>query len=53
MEIEVVGQIQKSEAIASGHGIRELQNLKNLFGIGQWRKMKGEAKIRLHLVMSA
>jgi hypothetical protein len=47
MDFELVGQIVKIETIAVGHGIRELQNLKRLFGAGRWRKLKGEAKVKL------
>jgi hypothetical protein len=47
MDFEVVGQIVKIESIAIGHGIRELQNLKRLFGDAHWRKLKGEARIKL------
>lgn len=47
MDFEVVGQITKIETIAVGHGIRELQNLKRLFGDAHWRKLKGEVRIKL------
>ena len=42
MDFEVVGQIVRIEAIAVDHGIRELQNLKRLFGDAHWRKLKGD-----------
>ena len=47
MDFEVIGKIVKIESIAIGHGIRELQNLKRLFGDAHWRKLKGEARIKL------
>ncbi len=47
MEFEVLGEIQNIETIALGHGIRELQNLKKSFGDAYWRKLKGEAKVKL------
>jgi hypothetical protein len=47
MDFEVVGQVVKIETIAIDHGIRELQNLKRLFSDAHWRKLKGEARIKL------
>jgi hypothetical protein len=44
---EVIGGIANIEVIAVGRGIRQLARLKKLFGGGRWRKMKGEASIRL------
>ena len=35
------------ETIAVGARIRELSRLEKHYGPGRWRKMKGEAKIRL------
>ncbi len=43
---EIVGQIQDVQSIAVNKGIRELQNLRKLFGHGRWRKLKGTAVIR-------
>lgn len=42
--LEDIGRI---ETIAVGNRIRELPRLEKLYGSGCWRKMKGEAKIRL------
>ena len=47
MYFEVVGEIANIETIATGRGIRQLERLKRLYGKGRWRKMKGEALIRL------
>jgi hypothetical protein len=44
---EVVGEISNIQTIAAGRRIRQLQRLKRLYGKGRWRKMKGEAMIRL------
>jgi hypothetical protein len=44
---EVVGEISNLETIAVGRRIRQLARLQKLFGKGRWRKMKGEALIRL------
>ncbi len=43
---EIIGRITNVEAIAVNRGIRELQNLRKLFGPGRWRKLKGFAVIR-------
>lgn len=47
MDYEIIGKITDTETIAAGHGIRELQNLRRLFGDGAWRKLKGVAQVRL------
>ncbi len=47
MFFEIVGKISNVRAIATGRQIRQLARLKNLYGAGRWRKMKGEALIRL------
>ncbi len=44
---EVVGEISHIQTIAAGTGIRQLARLRKLYGPGRWRKMKGEAQIRL------
>lgn len=44
---QIVGQISHVETIAAGRQIRQLARLKKLYGAGRWRKMKGEALIRL------
>jgi len=44
---EIVGPISNVQTIAAGRQIRQLARLKNLYGPGRWRKMKGEAPIRL------
>lgn len=47
MFFEIVGEISNVETIALGQGIRRLARLRKLYGAGRWRKMKGEAMIRL------
>jgi hypothetical protein len=47
MDFEILGSITKIETIAVGHGMRELQRLKRMFGKARWRKLKGEANVKL------
>jgi hypothetical protein len=44
---EIVGRISNVQTLAAGREIRQLARLKKLYGPGRWRKMKGEASIRL------
>lgn len=48
MDFEVIGEITDIETIASGSAIREVKRLRKAYGQGQWRKLKGIAKIRLN-----
>lgn len=43
---EIVGRVNSVETIAVSGSIRELENLRELFGKGRWRKLKGVATIR-------
>jgi len=43
----VVGPILAIETIAKGHGIRALKRLHRYYGRGQWRKLRGFARVRL------
>ena len=47
MHFDILGEITNVETIAAGTRIRELPRLKKQYGSGRWRKMKGEAMIRL------
>ncbi len=47
MEFEIVGVIDRIETIAEGQGIRELSLLRQRFGLGNWKKKKGVATLRL------
>ena len=46
MYFEIVGEITDVEVIAKGRAIRELPRLRRKYGRGQWRKLKGTAKVR-------
>jgi hypothetical protein len=43
---EIIGSIEKVQTIAVGRGIREIRNLRKLFGPGNWRKRKGFTTVR-------
>ena len=43
----VVGPILAIETIAKGHGIRALKRLQRCYGRGQWKKLRGIARVRL------
>ena len=47
MSFDVISEISRKEAIAVGHGIREIRRLRRVYGIGRWKKLKGVATIRL------
>ena len=47
MEFQIVGQIGNVETIAKGNSIREIAALRAKYGLGNWRKMKGVAHVRL------
>ena len=47
MHFEIVGQISEVEVIAAGGGIRILPLLRERYGRGRWRKLKGVANVRL------
>jgi hypothetical protein len=47
MHFEIVGQISEVEVIAAGSGIRILPLLRERYGRGRWRKLKGVANVRL------
>ena len=47
MFFEVIGEITNVQTIAIGRRIRALARLKKLYGPGRWRKMKGDAMVRL------
>ena len=44
---EIISPITDIEAIAVGGSIRELPRLREQYGQGRWRKLKGVAMIRL------
>ena len=47
MFFEIVGEITNVQTIAIGRRIRQVVRLRKLYGPGRWRKMKGEALVRL------
>jgi hypothetical protein len=47
MNFEIISPITNIEVIASGSGIRDIQRLRRMYGIGRWRKLKGVATIKL------
>lgn len=47
MPFEIVGDIELVETIASGRGVRVRSRLHKIYGRGRWRKLKGEATVRL------
>ena len=44
---EIISDITDEEVIAIGRSIRDLERLREQYGDGRWRKMKGIATIRL------
>ena len=44
---EIVGDITNIEVIATGRGIHRLKTLRKRYGGRRWRKMKGDATVRL------
>jgi len=44
---EIVGEISEVETIAVGGRIRDIMRLRRKFGSGRWRKLKGQARVRL------
>lgn len=47
MYFEIAGPIDSARTISRGSGIRELNRLKRTYGLGNWRKRKGFALIKL------
>ena len=47
MHFEIVGDIEDVETIAVGGRIREIMRLRRQYGEGRWRKLKGNARVRL------
>lgn len=47
MNFDIIDEIKDIETIAKGSGIREVNRLRRLYGLGNWNKMKGIAHIRL------
>lgn len=46
-DFEIIGEITNVQTIARGQGIRELSRLNRAYSRNNWRKLKGEATVRL------
>ena len=46
MELEILGEIEDVETIATGRGVHIRRYLDRTYGAGRWRKMKGVATVR-------
>ncbi len=44
---EIIGEISEIKTIAVGSSIREISDLRERFGRGRWRKLKGIAQVKL------
>ncbi|MGI8526177.1 MAG: hypothetical protein ACR2K5_08360 [Pseudolabrys sp.] len=47
MRFEILGEISDIETFAQGSRIREIARLRRIYGLGRWRKRKGNARVRL------
>jgi len=47
VDFEILGDITPVETIAVGVGIKDRRRLRQCYGDGNWRKLKGIAKVRL------
>jgi hypothetical protein len=47
VSLEIIGEIEEAETIATGSGIREVARLRRTYGRGRWRKRKGVAEVLL------
>jgi hypothetical protein len=47
MRFEIIGEVENVEVIATGTGVRIRAALRNAYGSGRWRKLKGVASVRL------
>lgn len=47
MHFDIISEITDIQVIAVGAAIRDLKRLQKQYGKGRWRKMKGNAMIRL------
>jgi hypothetical protein len=47
MGFDIIGEITDIETIAVGSRIRDIKRLREQYGKGRWRKLKGIARIRL------
>lgn len=44
-DFKIIGPVRNIEVIAAGRGVRNAARLRQFFGPGRWRKMKGIAEV--------
>jgi len=44
-DFRIIGPIRNIEVIAAGRGVRSADRLRQRYGRGRWRKLKGDATI--------
>lgn len=47
MTFKIIGRITDVERMAVSGGIRDIQKLREQFGPGRWRKLKGHATVKM------
>lgn len=47
VDFKIISGISNVETIAAGSAIREIKRLRRSYGPGTWRKLKGNASVRL------
>ena len=47
MYFEIISEIQNIKTLFVGGKIRDIMRLRNQYGPGRWRKLKGTAEVRL------
>ena len=47
MNFEIISQITNIEIIAVENSIRDISRLRRMYGKGRWRKLKGQALIKM------
>lgn len=47
MYLDIIEKIEEIETVAVGGRIRDIMRIRNQYGPGRWRKLKGVAKVRL------
>ena len=47
MYFEIISEIQNLKTLFVGGKIRDIMRLRNQYGPGRWRKLKGTAEVRL------
>lgn len=47
MTFEIIGRVTDIERMAVSGSIRDIERLREQFGTGRWRKLKGRATVRM------